>query len=470
MVFSSVVFLFLFLPVTLAGYYLINEKFRNVFLLLMSVLFYAVGEPSFVFVMLLSIAANYGIGLLMWKTLDSKAVIRRLILVLGVLVNLGILFYYKYYDFTVSNINGLFGTSIALRNIALPIGISFFTFQGMSYTLDVYMKKASVQKNPLNVALYIALFPQLVAGPIVRYSDINEQIDCRRETLALFATGIYRFTFGLAKKVILSNTFATLADTAFKMEPEALSVGMAWLGAIGYSLQIYFDFSGYSDMAIGLGRMFGFRFNENFDHPYIATGITDFWKRWHISLSTWFRDYIYIPLGGNRKGNVYFNIFVVFLVTGIWHGASWNFVVWGLWHGFFRLLELFLQKRNIKLGVPKPIKWIYTMLVVIVGWVLFRAPTLSSAVSYLKCMLGMGGVNANVESTLFHLLENLVILIIGCVCTLPVVKWIKGLCEKHSRLELAKELCLPVVNVVLMIVSVSLLLVTENNPFIYFNF
>ncbi len=470
MVFSSVVFLFLFLPVTLAGYYLINEKYRNVFLLLMSILFYAVGEPSFVLIMLLSIIANYGIGLLMWKTLDAQKAVRRLILVFGVAVNFIILFYYKYYDFTVSNINGLFGSNIALRNIALPIGISFFTFQGMSYALDVYMEKTSVQKNPLNVALYIALFPQLVAGPIVRYSDINEQIDCRKETLSLFTSGIYRFTFGLAKKVILSNTFAVLADTAFNMERASLGVGMAWLGAIGYSLQIYFDFSGYSDMAIGLGRMFGFSFNENFKHPYIATGVTDFWKRWHISLSTWFRDYIYIPLGGNRKGNVYLNIFIVFLVTGIWHGASWNFVIWGLWHGLFRLLELFLQRRNIKLGVPILIKWLYTMLVVIVGWVLFRAPTISSAVSYLKCMFGMGGVNANVESTLFYLLENLIILIIGCTCALPVVKWIKRLCTKDSRLELAKEVCLPIVSVVLLIVSVSLLLVTENNPFIYFNF
>lgn len=348
MVFSSVEFLFVFLPITLAGYYLIRRDLKNVFLLLMSLLFYAIGEPKFVWIMVASIVVNYLSGLLVWKAKSfGNKPLEKFGLLISIIVNLSILFYFKYYDFAVSNINGLFGTNIALKHIALPIGISFFTFQGMSYVLDVYMNKAEVQKNPLNIALYISLFPQLVAGPIVRYSDVNNQIACRKETVEDFAEGVKRFILGFGKKVIISDTLGMVADRVFDSNNYInISVLLAWLGGISYMLQIYYDFSGYSDMAIGLGKMLGFKFNENFNYPYIASSVRDFWRRWHISLSTYFRDYVYIPLGGNRKGNVYVNLSIVFLLTGIWHGASWNFIIWGVWHGIFQLIERFIYQHK----------------------------------------------------------------------------------------------------------------------------
>lgn len=475
MVFSSVEFLFLFLPITIIGYYLMRKELKNAFLLIMSIVFYAVGEPSFVWIMLASILVNYLLGLVIHKTLDSPKAIRRVILVLTVCANLGILFYYKYYDFFFSNINSLFGTQIPLRNLVLPIGISFFTFQGMSYVLDVYMKKTTVQKNPLNVALYVALFPQLVAGPIVRYTDISEQITNRTETLDDFAAGMQRFAVGLAKKVVFSNTFAVLADMAFNTVPAELSAPMAWLGAVGYSMQIYFDFSGYSDMAIGLGKIFGFHFNENFNYPYSATSITDFWRRWHISLTNWFRDYIYIPLGGNRKGNVYLHVFIVFLLTGIWHGASWNFIVWGLWHGLFRLIELFIQRINKKAGkadkksfLPAPVKWLFTMLIVMIGWVFFRAPDLSSAVSYLGCMIGLGGTDNG--SFIYVLQDYAVTLILGIVCAAPMWPKIKDICNTYEIPNKAYKFLQPVVFVCILVMGISYTITSTYNPFIYFNF
>ena len=469
MVFSSTVFLFIFLPVTLAGYYLIRRELRNVFLLVMSLLFYAAGEPWFVYIMMASIAINYALGMGMWAVRERSSWLKRVLLLLALATNLGLLFYYKYYDFVVSNLNSAFGMSIPLRHIALPIGISFFTFQGMSYVLDVYMGKTEVQKNPLNVALYIALFPQLIAGPIVRYSDVNREIEERQETVEDFASGVKRFTLGLAKKVILSNNFALLADKAFGTAADQLGAGLAWLGALGYALQIYFDFSGYSDMAIGLGRMFGFHFLENFDHPYIADSVQNFWRRWHISLSTWFRDYVYIPMGGNRRGNVYVHLLVVFLLTGIWHGASWNFIVWGLWHGAFQLLERVLRQKNIRIPVPRPIKWLYTMLVVLIGWVFFRAANLTAALDYLKCMLGAAGNPVPMQG-LFYAREFSVTLIIGMICSLPLVPYINAQCEKHAALGRLKPYISPVIVLVLLLCSIGVLSVTTYNPFIYFNF
>lgn len=468
MVFSSTIFLFMFLPATLLGYYLIRHELRNVFLLLMSLLFYAAGEPKFVFVMLLSIVANYLLGLLIWYSKNKTIWFQRVFLILSLFVNLGILFYYKYYDFAIGNINSLFGSELSLRHIVLPIGISFFTFQGMSYVLDVYLGKSEVQKNPINVALYIALFPQLIAGPIVRYSDINKEIVSRRENIDDFASGVQRFTVGLAKKVILSNNFALLADYAFNMPSEQLEVGLAWLGAIAYTFQIYFDFSGYSDMAIGLGRMFGFHFLENFNYPYIAKSVTNFWRRWHISLSSWFRDYVYIPLGGNRTGNVYLHLLTVFFLTGLWHGASWNFVVWGLWHGMFLIVERLARNRNITVSLPSAVKWLYTMLVVVIGWVFFRAENLSAAVSYLQSMFGLNSIAG--QMTMYALQDYGVTFILGIICMLPILHKYKVWREKSDLHQRASYILEPLLCGILLLLGIAFTVSSAYNPFIYFNF
>ncbi len=471
MVFSSTVFLFMFLPATLLGYYLIRHELRNAFLLFMSLLFYAAGEPKFVFVMMLSIIANYLLGLLIWHSKNAIKWFKYIFLILALSVNLGILFYYKYYDFAVGNINNLLNLELPLKHIVLPIGISFFTFQGMSYVLDVYMGKSEVQKNPLNVALYIALFPQLIAGPIVRYSDINQEIVSRRENINDFASGVQRFTVGLAKKVILSNNFALLADYAFNMPSEELEIGLAWLGALAYTFQIYFDFSGYSDMAIGLGRMFGFHFLENFNYPYIAQSVSNFWRRWHISLSFWFRDYVYIPLGGNRTGNVYLHLLTVFFLTGLWHGASWNFVVWGLWHGMFLIVERLARNRNITVSLPSAVKWLYTMLVVVIGWVLFRAENLTTAVEYLQCMVGLNAAGWSISiQTFFYLREYAVVILVAMVCSMQIIPKLVNYAEHNLVVYKLQCILQPVIVIMLLLISIGVLSITTYNPFIYFNF
>lgn len=469
MVFSSVIFLFAFLPITLAGYYLIRKEFRNAFLLLMSLLFYAAGEPKFVFIMMASIVVNYALGIVIDLTKDQKLFIRRLVLIITVVANLGLLFYYKYFDFTISNLNKLFHLSIPLKNIILPIGISFFTFQGMSYVLDVYMKKANVQKNPLNVALYIALFPQLIAGPIVRYTDVNEQIVNRKESFELFGEGVVRFVIGLAKKIILSNQFAVLADFTFDGNLKNLSVPMAWLGALAYSFQIYFDFSGYSDMAIGLGKMFGFIFNENFNYPYISKSIQDFWRRWHISLSSWFRDYVYIPMGGNRTGNVYFNLITIFFLTGLWHGASWHYIAWGLWHGMFLLIERFFRTRKQNIKIPKILKFVYVFVVVVLGWVMFRANGLKTSLKYICAMFGIG-TNPDNTWTQLYIHDYFVVFIIGIICALPVIPFLRAKIETNSKAKKIADFIKPIIIGLLFIVSIAYTVTTTYNPFIYFNF
>ena len=472
MVFSSTLFLFIFLPFTLSGYYLIRRELRNSFLLLMSLLFYAVGEPLFIWVMLASIIANYVSGIILWYLKNTQKILRRTALTITLLINIGILFYYKYFDFVITNINSAFKTNIPLHYIALPIGISFFTFQGISYVLDVYMGKTNVQKNPLHIALYIALFPQLIAGPIVRYSDIAYQIIARRESLGNFAYGVQRFAIGLSKKVILANALALLADKIFATASTNLGPGLAWLGALAYALQIYFDFSGYSDMAIGLGRMFGFHFLENFNYPYISSSIREFWRRWHISLSSWFRDYVYIPLGGNRNGNVYFHLLTVFFLTGLWHGASWNFIVWGLWHGFFLILERIMIIKNITLKIPVFLKWIYTMLIVLIGWVFFRTADLLSAVTYLKCMFGAGGKD---HGFLIYIIQDYgIIFILAIICSLPLKTiWKRGINSifRERERELSILLFLePIFYSILLALGIICTVTSTYNPFIYFNF
>lgn len=324
MVFSSIVFIFLFFPLTILGYYLINPKFRNYWLLFVSLIFFGWSQPNYLWIIVLNIVINYVAA----YCLENSHKYKKIILVTAIAVNLGILFYFKYFNFILDSVNKLFALSLELREIILPIGISFFTFQGMSYTIDVYRKTVRAQKNPLKVALYITLFPQLIAGPIVRYTDIAAEIDKRTVSSDDFCAGIERFILGLGKKAVIANAMASCVDGIWNAGIDHVAWNTLWIGSIAYSMQIYFDFSGYSDMAIGMGKMFGFHFNENFNLPYMSRSISEFWRRWHISLGSWFRDYVYIPMGGNRK-RVYFNLAIVFLLTGLWHGASWHFVAWG---------------------------------------------------------------------------------------------------------------------------------------------
>jgi len=387
MVFSSKVFLFVFFPLTVLLYLLTPKKLKNYTLLLMSLLFYAFGEPVFVFVMAGSILVNYLLALLIGRS--SSPLARKWLLALCVALNIGALVAFKYLAFLTGILNALLGTQLQVGRITLPIGISFYTFQTLSYVIDVYRRSVAVQRNPMKLGMYVSFFPQLIAGPIVRYADIAKEIDSRSVSLDDLVDGVRRFIVGLSKKVLLADTFARCADKVFALKAEELTTPIAWAGILAYTLQIYFDFSGYSDMAIGMGRMFGFHFLENFNYPYVSASLTEFWRRWHISLSTWFRDYLYIPLGGNRRGNVYLNLSLVFLLTGLWHGASMTFVLWGLWHGAFLIAERLIKRRGGLPGrVPKPLKHGYTLLAVILGWVLFRSDTLAGALHFAGVMFG----------------------------------------------------------------------------------
>jgi alginate O-acetyltransferase complex protein AlgI len=499
MVFSSTVFLFIFLPFTLLGYHLLPVRLRKVFLLLMSWLFYAWGEPVFVIIMIASILINYGAGLLIAMVSHDAAFgrVRRIgFLVLALLLNLGILFYFKYFDFAISVFNDLFHANASLREIVLPIGISFFTFQGLSYVLDLYMGNVRVQMNPLHIALYISLFPQLIAGPIVRYRDISDQIEQRHVDVDMFTDGIRRFCIGLAKKVLIANQMALAVDDIFALLPEQNLAMTAWLGVICYTFQIYFDFSGYSDMAIGLGRMFGFRFLENFNYPYISVTVSEFWRRWHISLSGWFRDYLYIPLGGNRRGNVYINLIIVFFCTGLWHGAKWNFIVWGLWHGLFLLIEKRLRrhKSSVKQWVRGPLSvllaWLYTMSVVVVGWVFFRSDDLTYALRYLTVMFGLVPSEDVHFLTGWYLDRGLAfMLLVACAASVPwsrvFARFRRGktdadecVVEPGIASQFGERLKSPngllvlknAAVILLLILSVMSLMTGTYNPFIYFRF
>ncbi|MBA3665616.1 MAG: MBOAT family protein [Bacteroidetes bacterium] len=389
MLFSSPIFLFLFLPITLLGYYLAPKRVQNYWLLLASLIFFAWGGVSYTFILIGSIIVNYFFGLAIEKNLNTKKAYW--CAYFGVTINILILGIFKYANFFTKNLNELFETfklpEIPETNILLPIGISFYTFHSLSYLIDIYKRQTTAQRNIFDLSLYVCMFSQLVAGPIIRYKDVWMQLKTREHSLDKFSSGIERFIIGLGKKVLVANTFARVADTVFALNPAELNALNAWLGTVCYTLQIYYDFAGYSDMAIGLGRMFGFEFMENFNFPYIARSVKDFWRRWHISLSTFFRDYVYIPLGGNKVNThrTYINLFLVFFLTGFWHGASWSFIVWGLFHGLFMIIErIGLEKILDKL--PKPVAIFYTLLVVMFAWVLFRADTLSYAVKYWKSM------------------------------------------------------------------------------------
>ena len=457
LVFSSTVFLFLFLPLTLCIYYnpwIKGRRCRNVFLLLVSLLFYAWGEPVFVFLMLLSI----GVGYLVGRHLQGTR--RKWWLGAGVTFHVGLLFVFKYLTFVLGQLGLLVGRLEGFA-IALPIGISFFTFQLLSYLFDVYYGKAVAQRNILNLGLYLALFPQLIAGPIVRYDAIAAEIMGRRENLTDFSEGMMRFIYGLAKKVLIANYMGQLADTVFAMEG-SLSVGTAWLGAIAYTLQIYFDFSGYSDMAIGLGRMFGFHFAENFNYPYIARSATEFWRRWHISLGSWFRDYVYIPLGGNRcpKWHWVLNLFAVWALTGIWHGANYTFLVWGLFYFVLLLLEKFTHLPE-KLGI---FAHVYALVAVMVGWVMFRSANLGAGLHYIGMLFGIGSIGLADEYFWLYFSQTASVLLTGIIFSLPVVPWLK----KHGGRFV--ENIEPVATLGLFLLTLVVTVSASYNPFIYFNF
>lgn len=440
---------------------------QNIMLLIASLIFYAWGEPKYVLIMIASIIVNYALGLLVDKVRHRK-VLSRLVIALTAVLNLSVLFIFKYLMFTVDNINSIAGLNLSVPNIALPIGISFFTFQAMSYVIDVYREKGEAQINPLNVGLYISFFPQLIAGPIVRYETVAYQIKHRVETFDNFSTGVVRFIIGLAKKVLLANTMGVVADYSFDMPNSELTVVMAWVGAIAYSLQIFFDFSGYSDMAIGLGKMFGFDFLENFDYPYISKSITEFWRRWHMSLGTWFRDYVYFPLGGSRvksKARLVFNLFVVWSLTGIWHGANWTFLCWGLMYFVLLVIEKLTgweKKYPDKMIV---LRRIYTLFFVLMGWVLFRADSITDAWTYICTMFGNGTLIN--DSTIYYAMNYFVYFLIAILVSTPIFK---NFSLKIKGTNPVAYVVSSVGLLALLVVSVSYIVKGAYNPFIYFNF
>ena len=461
MVFSSYTFLFYFLPPLLILYYLIPRRSlggRNLVLLAFSLFFYFAGGPRHLPLMLLSIAINYVGGLLCAKR-------RWWALVLTMAVNLGLLGWFKYAGFVGENLQAL-GLPLSVPEVVLPIGISFFTFQGMSYVIDVYRGDTPPAKNPLQVALYIALFPQLVAGPIVRYTTVAEELVSRRETFDDFAAGALRFSFGLAKKMLLANNLSLMADEAFSTAP--IGAAAAWLGAIAYTGQIYFDFSGYSDMAIGLGRMFGFHFEENFNYPYLSRSVTEFWRRWHMSLSGWFRDYVYIPLGGSRAGTAkqVRNILLVWTLTGLWHGAAWNFLLWGLYFGVLLLGEKFWWGKALE-RAPSPLRHLYAMVIVVLGWVLFRCEGLSAVGSYLGAMFGLSG--AGWGQALYFLRQYGVFLAVGVVASLPVKDALRAALQRRKA-ERAIQWGSALAGLGLLGLSFLQLISSTANPFIYYRF
>jgi len=467
MLFSSLLFLFLFLPAVLLLYYVSPRRIRNLILFLMSLVFYAWGEPVYIVIMLISTLTDYGFGRLLESPKLGQAR-RKAVVAASIAVNLALLSYFKYADFLIGNVNAWLGTDFPLTELALPIGISFYTFQSMSYIVDIYRGAAKAQRNWIDFATYVALFPQLVAGPIVHYKSVSEQLRNRKVDVALFAEGVRRFVIGLAKKVLLANNIGLLWHTISAADAGSLPVLTAWLGIVAFAFQIYFDFSGYSDMAIGLGLMFGFRFNENFNKPYSAQSITDFWRRWHISLSTWFRDYVYIPLGGNRRGlrKQLRNILVVWTLTGIWHGASWNFLLWGLYFGVILIFEKWIGLSLLQRS-PRWVRHLYAAVLILVGWVLFAFEELPKVGQYLQTMFGLAGQPLWNDETVYFAYTNAILIVVLVVASLPYGKLRRRIAGSvdgtGSLLNLAW--C-----GALFFLSVSYLVDASFNPFLYFRF
>lgn len=473
MVFSNLVFLFVFLPIVLVLYFLSPKWLKNVILLLASLFFYAWGEPKYVFLMLFSIVMNYIFGLLV-HSFAEKSTLKKGVLALSILGNLAILGFYKYSGFLVDNLNALFNLNIVMEPLPLPIGISFFTFQAMSYVIDVYRNDAKVQKNVFDLALYISLFPQLVAGPIVRYNTIADQIKKRVHNIELFSDGVRQFIIGLAKKVLLANPFGEIADTIFAVPADGLSVTSAWIGILAYTLQIYFDFSGYSDMAIGLGKMFGFEFLANFNYPYISKSVAEFWRRWHISLSTWFRDYVYIPLGGNRKGKwkTYRNILIVWTITGFWHGASWTFMAWGFYYGILISLERAGLSKLID-KMPRVLQHLYVLIIVMIGWVFFRADNFAYSFEFIQTMFGMNGTALLDNRAIGYFYDQSYLFLLGFIFSTPIYPWFIGKLEKYDGNLVVKPLRYlggPLIYFGLILLVTMFLVNSTYNPFIYFRF
>ena len=460
MLFTSISFLYYFLPITLILYFIVPKKYKNVILLISSLLFYFYGEPIYVFLMIAEILIAYFGALLIDKYKDKT------ILIILLIIHISLLFIFKYTDFILANINNIFNANINLLKLALPIGISFYTFQIISYEVDVYKKKVSVQKNIINLATYVSLFPQLIAGPIVRYESINEELDNRKTTFNDFSYGVRRFIIGLSKKVLLANVLGELCSTFNTISDK--TVIFYWLFAISYMLQIYLDFSAYSDMAIGLGRMFGFHFLENFNYPYISKSITEFWRRWHMSLSSWFKDYVYIPLGGSRCGKTKLirNIFVVWFLTGLWHGASWNFIIWGLLFGIVLVIEkLFLQKVLDK--TPNIFKHIYVLFIVMISFVIFNGENVINNIQGLFDINNISFIN----SVSIHYLKNyLIILIISILACTPLFKNIIEKLKNNKKTNKVINILEPIYLVLLLFIVTVYLIDNSYNPFLYFRF
>ncbi len=469
MVFSSLTFLFLFFPIVIGVYYLCPRALRNLWLLAASLLFYAWGEPVYIRLMVASILFNYlcGLGVAALQKREKKGIAKAL-LILCVVGNIGALGVFKYADLLIGTINGIAGSHLTLLELALPIGISFYTFQALSYVIDVYRGTVAAQKNPITFGTYIALFPQLIAGPIVQYKTVEEQLSCRRETAAQFAAGIGRFTVGLGKKVLIANQVGALWDTVSALPQAQLAAGTAWLGALAFTFQIYFDFSGYSDMAIGLGKMLGFEFLENFDYPYLSRSITEYWRRWHISLGTWFREYVYIPLGGNRHGlsRQILNLIIVWGLTGLWHGASWNFLLWGLYYGVILIVEKVWLLRPLQ-KAPAAVQHLYSLLLIILGWIIFALTDFSAIGGYFAALFGAhGGLDS---STMYLLTSNLILLVIaGFASTRLPAKLAAGFVQRLTPAGQTAVKCIFYTGVLLM--CIAFLVGDSYNPFLYFRF
>lgn len=458
MIFSSITFLFYFLPIVLIVYYLVPKKFKNIVLLISSLAFYFYGEPKYTLLMMFSILSTYFFGIL----IDKYKKHSKTFLIISICLSIGILIYFKYMNFIIQNINLVLSKKIDFIYVVLPIGISFYTFQMISYSIDVYRGEAKVQKNILKLAMYVSLFPQLIAGPIVRYTTVEEQIENRTHTFEKFALGVRRFILGLGKKVLIANVLGEL--TALFLASKEPSVLYYWLYGISAMLQIYFDFSGYSDMAIGLGKMFGFDFLENFNYPYIATSVTDFWRRWHISLSSWFRDYIYIPLGGNRVSKLKWirNILVVWLLTGLWHGASWNFIIWGLFFGILLIIEKVFLTGILK-KIPKIVARVYVLITVMISFIIFNGETFAQIMQNIGGLIGIGNIPLISAESIYYLKSYFVIIIVGIIGSTPILKN----AVKNKKITNIVE---PIFLLAILLICTSYIIDGSYNPFLYFRF
>lgn len=468
MVFSSLIFIFIFLPLVLVSYYIAPRRLRNTVILLASLLFYAWGEPTYIILIIISILINY-LGALLIRVHIKNKDKSKFIFITLLLIDISILFFFKYYGFAIECLGSIIGLDLKVKSISLPLGISFYTFQQISYIADIYMQKVKPERNLIDFATYITMFPQLIAGPIVKYDDIHKQLANRKESINKFGEGVQRFIIGLGKKVILANNIGVISTQVKEVNLNDLSIVLSWIGIIAFTLQIYFDFSGYSDMAIGLAKMFGFDFLENFDYPYISKSITEFWRRWHMSLGGWFREYIYIPLGGNKKGTLIQvrNLFIVWFTTGLWHGASTNFVVWGLYFGVILFIEKIYLKDLLK-KIPSIFSHIYTLIIVMIGWVIFDMNTLTDSGHYIKIMFGFGN-NIFIDNLAKYILtNNFIILLIGLICSTKLIKIYMNKIKSTFREN--DVFLITAINLLILIISTAYLVGASYNPFLYFRF